>query len=750
MDLTAAKQKLTDKLAVTESGTFLIEGATLIGKTHLLEYAQSNLKADAEALVVSITCSQSHAGYEPVLDSIEKLSRRENWSPAKRAGRIAKLTGVHIGTGIAGVFRRFFPDAIPKETLDAVRNGLDDVIKANNQGAPALDFPRSEKSKIAKMLSDVIEKSGRRLILFVDRLDELPTPGIQLLQFITETGPDKVTLVLAANSESAAYYERQDIRELTNTCKTRGGHFVWTLEGYSPDVLRNMRQSNGYQTSLDEARDAFEFSLSGRIGLVHTWLTSAENNVAQLKPHADQLAAHYAIQYERLGEKSKTLVKCLAAAYPHGLPFQLVSLCLDCSVSELDNRIRNVQAFVDVSNDTVTLKNKHILYFFTNSMPGAAAIAKACYEELGRKLSDGTAEKPLLPNTQALILPMSLPHMDRQTVVSTAQDYLARGASQAAIAQLDAWRAWKKSSAKEDIELHAETLLLEADAYGQLGAYQRAIDLLKTIPPVTSLNIETSISLGEKLYRIGAHDDALKYFSHARRESRRVGRCTDWLRATARTLSVKNELGCAASSRRLANCLASQMAHAEAADSRTNSLAYRALARTWALSPARTGDAYDAARKALEIAHTQTMSKRDEGNARYAIADVLRHQGKIAEALEEYDIAYRLGSETKNYDLKLYAMLGKAAIHISLASVDELLRILAVLEDLPVKPDSPEKVILELFQQTANKLKNADVIICDNYFGVQGRPWTKQLTRLLEKNDGRILENHLRDLVIVL
>ena len=758
MDLRAATTQLSERLVTLSRGTLLIEGPTLVGKTRLLEDIKANLSSRkiGDVFIDFIACSQSHAGYEPILDSVEKLSKRENWAPTKRAGRIARVTGIHALTALGGVFRRFFPDAVPKEVLESLRSGLDSIINDQKNTSASVEFPRSEKSKLVNVLRDVIEKSGRRLVLFVHRLEELPTPGIKLLQFIAETAPNNVVIVLAANTESTAYSERQDIRELTNTCKKSGKDAIWKIEGYLPTSLAEIKRDNGYATSLEAATQAYEFSLGGRIGLVAPWLNSAEDSISHLKPEADRLAAHYAIEYDRLSDQHKNLIKCLAAAYPSGLSLHQVAVSLDCSVANLDERLRNVHLFSDISNQTVTLKNKHILYFIRSSTPGA--IVQAPYDELQNKIrgiclpdstvgvSDTTA--PRVPPTP---LPQCLPAMDSSTVLLRAREFLARGASKAAINHLEAWRVWRDSS-DNDSETDAEILLLEADAYGQLGAYQPAIERLREMPPVTGLSVENSLSLGEKYYRVGCHKEALGSFDRARRESRRHTQVDSWVKAVARTLSVRNELSSGRRSRLLGNCLATMLRkNSSSIKPRTQSLAYRALARTYALSSGYQDIAIDCANRALDIALQTTKSDRDEGNARYALADVYRHSGQIDKALGEYELACEIGTRTENYDLRLYAMLGKAACFLKIYDCRQLSEVLSVLKELvAAKEQMPEYKIVNLFRLTEQRLSKAsynDESV--NSIAVVGRPWTSELQNCLV-DQAIDIKASLTNLVVIL
>ncbi len=754
MDLSTAREQLCECLVTLNSGTLLIEGPTLVGKTSLIE----DLKADllerrlGEVFIDTIACSQAHAGYEPVLDSVERLSKRENWALSKRACRIAKSLGINGLTFAGGVFRRFFPDAIPKEALDALRSGLDAIISEESNASGSREFPRSEKSNLTKILREVIEKSGRRLVLFVDRLEELPTPGIKLLQFIAETNPANVVLVLCANSESNAYSDRQDIRELANTCKKNGKGAIWKIDGYSAASLLEMRRSNGYPTTLEAAEQAFEFSLGGRIGLVSPWLNSADNSINNLQPEADRLAAHYAIQYDRLSEQHKNVVKCLAAVYPAGLTLPHLAFSMDCSVADLDDRLRNLQPFTEISNNTVTLKNKHVQYFARTLLQ--RPFVQAAYEALQSRISLGTpnldASTPKLP---APPLPQCFPAMESSELLKLARDLLARGASKAAITHLETWRGWADSAA-EDLEVNAEVLLLEADAYGQLGAYQPAIGLLERMPPVASFSIAKSLSLGEKYYRVGLHKKALENLSRARQESRRCGQSDPWAKAAARTLSVRNELSSGRCSRLLADCLAKALRIDLASiKPRTQSLVYRALARTYALRGSSQPVALECANEALRIAiQDESPSDRDEGNARYSLADVYRHSGQIEDALREYELALTKADRTDNYDLGLYAMLGKAACFLMTCDSSRLSLVLAELEKrVTVEHESPEYKIVGLFKRAEQRLIDN---IChedslDGALVVAGRPWTLELQGCIADHaiDFKV---SLRKLVIVL
>lgn len=754
MDLCAARKQLGELLVTLKSGTLLIEGPTLIGKTVLIKDLETDLRQRglAEVFIDTISCSESHAGYEPILDSVEKLSKRENWALTKRSARVAKAIALHSLTAVGGVFRKFFPDAIPKDVLESLRNGLDAIINEKNEASGSREFPRSEKSKLANVLRDVIEQSGRRLVLFVDRLDDLPTPGIKLLQFIAETTPANVVLVLCANSESSAYSDRQDIRELANTCKKNGEGAIWKIDGYSAVSLLEIRRNNGYPTTLEAAEQAFEFSLGGRIGLVSPWLNSANDGISYLQSAADRLAAHYAIQYDRLGEQHQNVVKCLAAVYPAGLPLPHLASLLDCSVADLDDRLRKLQSFTEISNNTVTLKNKHVQYFTRTSLqrPFVQAAYEALQSRISLGVSDLNASTPKLP---APPLPQCFPAIESSAVLKDARDLLARGASKAAITYLETWRGWADSAA-EDLDVNAEVFLLEADAYGQLGAYRPAIDLLERMPPVASFSIAKSLSLGEKYYRVGLHREALENLSRARKESRRCGQPDAWAKAVSRTLSVRNELSSGRCSKLLADCLARALrSDLTSIKPRTQSLAYRALARTYALRGSSQSTALECANEALRIAiQEESPSDRDEGNARYSLADVYRHSGQIDDALREYELALTKADRTDNYDLRLYAMLGKAACFLKTCDRGRLSLVLSALDKLvTAEHESPEYKIVGLFKRVEQRLSGN---ICqnansDSVLAVAGRPWTLELQKCIadRATDFKI---SLRKLVVVL
>lgn len=727
MNPSIAKEQLDNELQKRTSGTLLVEGPTLVGKTTLIERVRDSIEEGTNSICYAkiFTCSQSHAGYEPILDTVEELSNRENWAVKHRMVHFARKNGIHIFTVVAGVFRRFFPDAISKEALDKLRSSLDSVLNSNKETDTAPAFTRSDTSELLRILRDVVEKSGRKLILFVDRLEELPTPGIKLLQLLAESPQPNVVVVLAANSASTEYFQRKDIRELANVCKRSRGNAVWAIEGYTAAELNELKQINGYKTDLSSSTKAYDYSIGGRIGLLADWLNcdSDQGNMNILKPDANRLRAHYAIEYDRLEETYKHLIKCLGVVYPGGLDLHVVAVCLQCDVTALESKLHNVLGpFAVISNDAVSLKNNHVLYFLHSQL--ARALMQAEYDALVAKLP--RLAEPVQTRLAHKLSP-SVITMDVQTLISNAKVDLARGANQSAINRIDAWRKWQDNGTHNS-PIEAELILVEGDALGQLGIYDEAIEKLNQAPP----SLDVSISLGEKYFRAGNHSKALERLTYARRRARAETNLDAWLEATSRTLSVRNEMMLGKGSALLANCIAKCLEESgHTASARERSRAHRTLARTYSHIHARQTSALRHAKDALEIAVNETKSLRDEGNARYALADTYRHMDSAEEAIAEYRKAKDIAISCDNYDLKLYALLGIAACYIKECNVDALNETLNELENMPISEHSPEEQIVGIFRFAHKFLSNDNEYLVDAPNPLIGRPWTYDMLKLL-------------------
>lgn len=746
----AAREGLRRVLGATEKGAFLIEGPSLVGKTWLLEELLENFRRfdSRKPFVHSFVCTSSHAGYEPVLDAIEALSKRSNWSAKKKAIFFGINYSGTAMTFLGGIARKVFPDAIPKEALEKIRTSLDSFANRQADRGASVEFPRSECSKIAILLNEVISKSGRSLVMLVDRLEELPTPGIKLIQMLVETSPDSVVLVAATNSESSLYSSRQDVRELMNSFRRIGGA-VYSLGGYSVEELRLIRSFNGFATSLEMAERAHEYSRGGIIGLLKDWLNSADENNDILKPAADQMVAHYSIQYGRLNDAAKNLVKVLGAVYPNGLSLAVAASCLECKLGEIESKTQGVlRTFAILSGGNLVLANTHVRHFL--GVDVGAAFVEAAYTDLASRLGHD-ASQALPSGTQQLenlaaMMPLSVQAMDVRTLLGEVQEDLARGAHGTAMSRMQAWRAWRHRTMTPDEE--ADLLLLEADALGQVGAYREAIERLDQVPAGSRREVDAAVSIGEKYWRVGLQTVALRRLAIARRKARKTGRADAWLKAAMRTVAVKNEMREGVPSALLVEKLIEHCADNPTVPPREQCHVYRTAARTLALIPSKHAVAEQYASRALELASNQTKSLRDEGNARYALADVLRHQGREDNAIIEYEKARDIAADAGNYDLELYALLGVAACAIKRNDLEKLREAVGDLFAVCNDSQSPEAKIIGLFELTLKRLQGEQIPFVDPAASVSGRPWTIRLLKVLSVSGEKLAA--IRDASIVL
>ena len=733
MTPSAARSELAKVLTTASKGAFLILGPTMVGKTWLVDELRKYLeKFDKRgAYVHHFVCSSAHTGYEPILDAVNILAKRENWSIKKQAKFFGiKYSGKIVGM-VGGVVRRFFPDAIPKETLDDLRKSLDEFARQQPEKAATLEFPRSESSKIGGFVNAVIKKSGRPLIVLVDRLEELPTPRIKLLQMLVDTKPEDLLLVASASSDSSSFLARSDIRELVNSFKRIGGQ-DYLLSGYSADELQSMRILAGFGTTADAAHRAFEYSLGGRIGLVNPWLKSVDENNDVLKPAADQLVAHYAIQYGRLSDGEKNLVKFLGAVYPRGAPLAVAAACLGGTMADVESKTQGVLGpFAVLSSRDIVLSNAHVLHFLATVV--GTLFVEAAYTDVFTRMDLGTLLPVAangVPQANIAIIPLSVQAMNAETLVREVRDDLSRGAHESALSRLRAWRGWAQQATSLDEE--ADLLLLEADALGQLGAYREAITVLDRVPAGSAREVEVAVSSGEKYWRAGEQNVALRRFAVARQRAQAARRQDAWLKAATRTVAVKNEMREGTPSARLAAMLAEYCDTQQGTiPDRDRCLVYRTVARTLALVPSERAGAEKYARLALDIALNFTKSARDEGNARYALGDVLRHLGRDSEATAEFEAAKNIAEKSGNFDLSLYSVLAMAACAISSRDLPKLNAQLAELNVICGGTASPESKIVGLFSLVNSRLRGEQVPFIDPASSVSGRPWTTRLLKLL-------------------
>jgi len=728
MTPSGARTELAKALATEAKGAFLISGPTMVGKSWLIDELYSYLgKVNKRgAFVLQFRCSSGHTGYEPVLDAIDLLAKRENWSAKKQAIFLGIKYSGKIAGVVGGVARKVFPDAISKEALEELKKSLDEFAKRQPEKVATLEFPRSESSKISGFLDAVIKKSGRPLVILIDRLEELPTPGIKLLQMLVDTKPADVSLVVSVSSESSAFLARPDVRELVNSFRRIGGR-EFPLSGYSADELRSMRILNGFDTTAERAEKAFEYSLQGRFGLIKDWLNSSDENNDILKPAADQLVAHYAIQYGRLSDPEKTLVKFLGAVYPRGVDAAVVTICLNCTMAEVESKVQGLLGpFAVLSNRDMVLANAHVQHFLSTSV-GSFAV-QAAYTDVSTRILPAVAGAA--PQANAPLIPLSVQAMNAETLVREVREDLLRGAHESALSRLRAWRGWNQQGGGVDEE--ADLLLLEADALGQTGAYREAIQVLSRFPVGSTRDVDAAVSIGEKYWRLGEQNVALRSYAQARQKAQAAGRQDAWMKAATRTVAVKNEMRDGVPSVRLVLKLADYCDAQQAAiPDRDRCLVYRTAARTLALVPTRRQDAERYARLALEISLNRTKSARDEGNSRYALGDVLRHSGRDDEANVEFEAAMRIAERTGNFDLKLYCLLAMAACAVSGGNLQQLNSRLTALSEVCSDTESPESRIVGLFSLANSRLRGEEVPFVDPASSVSGRPWTTKLLKLL-------------------
>ncbi|MFO0124987.1 MAG: hypothetical protein ACK52R_02260, partial [Betaproteobacteria bacterium] len=131
MTPTGARTKLANALAIEAKGAFLISGPSMVGKSWLIDELCSYLdRFDKRgAFVLQFRCSSGHTGYEPVLDAIDLLARRENWSAKKQAIFLGIKYSGKIAGVVGGIARRMFPDAVSKEALEELKKSLDEFAK---------------------------------------------------------------------------------------------------------------------------------------------------------------------------------------------------------------------------------------------------------------------------------------------------------------------------------------------------------------------------------------------------------------------------------------------------------------------------------------------------------------------------------------------------------------------------------------------------------------------------------------------
>lgn len=720
MNATEIRDALCQQIAeASASKAYLINGPTLVGKTWILKELSSALDRSDSELALYVCCQQSMVGFEPLIQAVEKLAERRNWSRSKQ-GIFYGKTLAKAGAGIIGWgINKLYPNSISRAEIDAII-GVLEKLSTSGDAIVASTFPRSETSKMLQLLEKAIDRSGKRLAILVDRVEELAAPGIRLLQALVESEIKCCTVVIAANNESQSISARADIAELMNVLGRRG-HGIYDVVGYQPKDLIELRWANGYATSKDEAREAYEYSICGRIGLLLGWLEAPEPTLAHLRSDANRLRAHFKLEYDKLPEEGRTLVKCLAAVFPAVLTVHQAAVCLGCAPAELEQRLKPVlSVFGVLAGSQLVLRNLHVLYFVASAIePAYVVVAR---DDLAAKLQALSATGHLQDQSVAVPqLPRATQTMDVAALLSSANDDLRRGATSAAISRIRAWKAWPCEVTPLD---SAKLLKLEADALGQLGDYSEAIARLQEIPPHSLPRAEVALDLGEKYLRIGEHQKALESFREARR-SAEIGREANlWVKASSRTQTARNDIRSLPPSRKLIDALERVCNTNTEVTESVKCHALRTIARTLALIPGNADVAISRALTALDIARSGTKSIRDEGNCLYAVADAYRHASRRDLAYQMYENGRTVATRTGNFDLEVYCLLGIAAnsIHASDAiKLETAIRELGMIS----RVGSDEHIVFRLFTFVLHKMQH--VPTSEAPAVVSSRPWTRDL-----------------------
>lgn len=662
-------------------------------------------------------------GFEPLLDAVEKLALRKNWARKNQGFVYGKILAKASSRLVTSCINKIYPNAVSQSDIEGIIKVLEELTTSGDLSNLSA-FPRSEVSKLLQITEKAVKAAGRRLVLFIDRVEELPAPGIRLLQALVEKGIGNCAVVISANTESQSLSTRADMAELMNVLRRRG-QGKYEVTGYSAKGLIELRWANGYYTSPEQAKAAYDFSLDGRIGLLTDWLGSEAPLLADLQGSADRLKAHFQIEYDRLTDEGRTLVKCLAAVFPNALTVQQAALCLQCSTGDLEQRLKPVlRVFAVLGSGQLVLRSLHVLYFVRSAVePTFVGLAR---DELAAKLAAPAAVGQLQVQHSATIplaVPLALLSMDVTSLLSHAKDDLRRGASSAAMNRIEAWKAWSPTLAPLD---EAHLLRLEADALGQLGDYARAIAKLKEIPAHSIPPAEISIELGEKYLRSSEHALALSSFRDARRMAVYESDVAVWIKAMARTLSARNDTRVLPPSKLLVDVLENALKTSSQVADVVRCHALRSIARTLALIPGNEDEAIRQAQAAVNIAQSETKSIRDEGNSLYALADAYRHAAMHAKANDAYERAADIATRTGNYDLELYCLLGSSANAIQASNTTELEEKLIHLGKLS-RSGSDEFVIYRLFAFVLQRLKLTPTRVDDATFVVSSRPWTRDL-----------------------
>ena len=644
-------------------------------------------------------------------------------------------------------------DAVKKETIEALVSSLKNAT-AKSTSEPLASFPQSDASKIVESLEDIVKKSGRPIVLLIDRVEELSTPGVRLLQFIGECSPSRIVAVIAINSECVGFGSRPDLRELIAVVQRDSLNRIVKIDGYSADDIRRIKRSrSGLDVGIIRSEQICQMALGGRAGLLDNWFSSNEDDPRLMLEPFERIRGRLHLDYAKLEPKHKQFVHLLVAVYPDGIPLDLAAGILGVRPSEMEDVRRNfLGSLVREIADGYSLSNGFVardLLIHVGKAHIVATVKDFAKPDVTRNIS---AQPSLLGGLRVVgegVLEESA------QVIEQCQQELTRGATMAAYERADFWLK-ANADIEQSSDVVAKMMWVLADAYGQLGDYEKAINQLdEALSRVASPNVRTLICLSkaEKLLRQGHLRHALSVYARLLREAALARDSEGYLRTAVGLVSTLNDCGRHRMAWRICELALREMKELTV-DNRIQCKVLRTAARTRVLLEEQDSlEAVNLAKEAVAVIGGSNTVRRDRGNAQYAMAEVYRHKGLYDSANQNYASAIDIARDTANADLLLYCLLGLIALKISADDIDGLDEAMKTSDLLSLASGRPELAVVRTFQSVVERKlghKAPYGVLAAEVNLAYGRPWMRDLEAAMSVEDIQEFKQLLQKVRIVL
>ena len=733
-------RSIARETAEIRASVCLVYGPFSSGKTYVLHEVDRLLRRGTapHPLIVTYSCSSADTGYEPLSELVKEVNlciapRRFRWLLLwlwqRKFGLIKFVASViSLILGWFGLEIKGLADTVEKlESAAGKTNTSDSSV-----------FPHSEVRKLIELLSNAAKKLRAPAVLLLDKVEELPEPGIQLLTIALEDVPDKIRVVMTLNTEADGYSTRRDLLRLRAKLQYRPRKGIYLLEGKTAVEIQDWKKAeSGVPISIEVATQAHQQSRGGRAGLLAPWIKSTSVDPSDIADSKSRLLGILNQRFSALDDTAKRVLVLQVLVHPHSVEFHAIGKVLGVTVSEIEGARQTLRdLFI---SDEGQLQDDSIAEFVRDRV-GPGVLEAYADDFLERAKGVRAISDPVRRGLEfsKITNRLSRPDFDHAEALDYIRACLRRGALSAAGLALKRVDQVGRV-AEQPRSFRIRHLQLRADWQGQQGDYGSAIQSLKQAELLGGDKVdigEIQLDIGEKLYRLNDYAEAAKRLRRAMRLARETKRNDLSLKAVVRFSGILVDVGKYSSALRLMQCLLRWVERNDvSARERCHNL--RFAARIHALFPGQRDRALELANAALNVAERETESLRDQGNSLYALGDSLRHAGRNPESAHTYRRALRIADDTGNYDLAIYSLLGLCALHATALDRLSLERDLAELKERTEGTDQVERRYGDLFQAVAAALANqpidqASVSLLRDRFRSFRRTWAVKLIDRLE------------------